>query len=59
MNHEDLKDMFGIIVLWLHEMQRVFHDRLVNSTDRDIVLNIIREKLSYEFKMIWNVSQFK
>jgi len=58
MSHDDLNDMFGIIVLWLHEMQRVFHDRLVNKTDRDIVLNIIREKLAQEFKMAWNISQF-
>lgn len=56
MSHDDLKDMFGIIVLWLHEMQRVFHDRLVNNVDRDLVLNIIREKLAHEFKMVWNVS---
>jgi hypothetical protein len=41
----NIKDTEYLIELWLHEMNRVFYDRLIDSYDRDYYLGIIRERI--------------
>jgi len=35
--------------LWIHECSRVFHDRLINETDKDWYKNLIIELLGRGF----------
>lgn len=36
--------------LWVHEVARVFHDRLVNDTDREWFYDLIQELLSRYYR---------
>ncbi|XP_065826535.1 dynein axonemal heavy chain 3-like isoform X2 [Oscarella lobularis] len=40
-----------LIRLWVHEVYRVFYDRLVDDSDRAFFFNIIKETLQSQFKM--------
>lgn len=39
--------------LWIHEVSRVFHDRLINDEDRDWFNDLIIELLGRHFKSKW------
>ncbi len=39
--------------LWIHEVSRVFHDRLINDEDRDWYKDLICELLGRNFKSRW------
>jgi dynein heavy chain, axonemal len=43
-----------LVCLWAHEMMRVFHDRLINETDRNWVLSILRDQISMTIGMSYN-----
>ncbi len=38
-----------LIRLWVHEVYRVFHDRLITPEERDLLLNFIRVFIYYLF----------
>lgn len=40
--------------LWLHECQRVFHDRLIDDTDRQFFKDLAVELLRTRFKENWS-----
>ncbi|XP_020300595.1 dynein heavy chain 3, axonemal isoform X2 [Pseudomyrmex gracilis] len=37
-----MKDPKKLIRLWIHEVYRVFHDRLINDTDRETLFKIVK-----------------
>lgn len=37
-------------ILWIHESMRVFHDRLIDQTDRTYFTNILHELLKRSFE---------
>ena len=39
--------------LWLHECQRVFHDRLIDQQDRDYFKSLAMELINLKFKEKW------
>ena len=41
------------ILLWMHECQRVFMDRLTNERDREYFADITIELLASRFKENW------
>ena len=43
----------SVISLWLHELQRIFMDRLVNAEDREYFLNLQKRELQQHFGMEW------
>ena len=44
-----------LLRLWTHEMLRVFHDRLVDDTDREWLVALLREKSELHFKQKFHV----
>lgn len=40
--------------LWLHECQRIFHDRLIDEGDRKFFRDLVMELLQTKFKEKWN-----
>lgn len=48
MSYVNYTDMNDMIKLWLHEECRIFHDRLVNETDRAIWFEILLDNLKKE-----------
>uniref|UniRef100_A0A8C5KDB1 Dynein axonemal heavy chain 3 n=1 Tax=Jaculus jaculus TaxID=51337 RepID=A0A8C5KDB1_JACJA len=48
--HTHLQDMEKLIRLWIHEVYRVFYDRLIDKADRDIFFNMVKETTSNCFK---------
>ena len=39
--------------LWIHECSRVFNDRLINETDREIYRELVTDLLKSKFKVNW------
>lgn len=45
-----IRDENAITKLWIHEVSRVFHDRLINDEDRDWFYEFIMQLLGRHFK---------
>ena len=43
--------------LWMHECQRVFHDRLIDEKDRGFFRHLAIELLSLKFKEKWTAEE--
>ncbi|XP_021567967.1 dynein heavy chain 3, axonemal [Carlito syrichta] len=48
--HTHLQDVEKLIRLWIHEVYRVFYDRLIDMEDRQVFFNIVKETTSNCFK---------
>ncbi|XP_044246158.1 dynein axonemal heavy chain 3 [Ursus arctos] len=48
--HTHLQDVEKFIRLWIHEVYRVFYDRLIDHEDRQVFFNIVKETTSNCFK---------
>ncbi|CAM4521786.1 dynein axonemal heavy chain 3 [Lepidochelys kempii] len=48
--HTHLQDGDKLIRLWIHEVYRVFYDRLIDSDDREMFFNMVKETTSNNFK---------
>ncbi|XP_072535232.1 dynein axonemal heavy chain 3 [Salminus brasiliensis] len=48
--HTHMQDGDKLTRLWVHEVYRVFYDRLIDSEDRETFFNIVREKTLDYFK---------
>ncbi|KAG7245081.1 hypothetical protein INR49_023647, partial [Caranx melampygus] len=48
--HTHMQDGDKLIRLWIHEIYRVFNDRLIDSEDRETFFNIVKERTSDFFK---------
>lgn len=50
MPNTHLKDGSKLMRLWVHEVYRVFYDRLVDDGDRQICFNLVSETIAENFK---------
>jgi len=50
---ETVKDKDAFVRLWMHECQRVFHDRLISDEDRNWFVTMAAEKISDHFGSDW------
>ncbi|XP_030740234.2 dynein axonemal heavy chain 3 [Echinops telfairi] len=48
--HTHLKDVEKFIRLWIHEVYRVFYDRLIDNDDRQVFFNMVKETTANCFK---------
>lgn len=48
-----VRDADTVTKLWIHEISRVFHDRLINEEDRDWFKDLVVELLGRLFKSRW------
>ncbi|XP_077172642.1 dynein axonemal heavy chain 3 [Paroedura picta] len=48
--HTHLQDGEKLIRLWIHEVYRVFYDRLIDADDRQVFFNMVKETTSDCFK---------
>ncbi|XP_042639137.1 dynein axonemal heavy chain 3 [Orycteropus afer afer] len=48
--HTHLQDVEKFIRLWIHEVYRVFYDRLIDQEDRQVFFNMVKEITSNCFK---------
>ncbi|XP_046888652.1 dynein axonemal heavy chain 3 [Hypomesus transpacificus] len=48
--HTHLQEGDKLIRLWIHEVYRVFYDRLIDKEDRETFFNIVKERTSGYFK---------
>ncbi|KAM8960487.1 dynein axonemal heavy chain 3 [Pelodytes ibericus] len=48
--HTHLQDTDKLIRLWIHEVYRVFYDRLTDPDDRHVFFNMVKETTSNVFK---------
>ncbi|XP_066465573.1 dynein axonemal heavy chain 3 [Tiliqua scincoides] len=48
--HTHLQDGEKLIRLWIHEVYRVFYDRLIDEDDRKVFFNMVKETTSNCFK---------
>jgi dynein heavy chain len=49
-----IRDEATLTRLWIHEISRVFHDRLINNEDRIWFYDSIIELLGRYFRVNWN-----
>ena len=52
-NPKAISDEAGFICLWLHELQRVFKDRLINNEDREWFLELQKKHVKQHMNMEW------
>ncbi|XP_052628381.1 dynein axonemal heavy chain 3 [Harpia harpyja] len=52
--HTHLQDGDKLIRLWIHEVYRVFYDRLVDEEDRKVFFQMVQETTSNTFKQSFN-----
>uniref|UniRef100_A0A5F9CIR0 Dynein axonemal heavy chain 3 n=1 Tax=Oryctolagus cuniculus TaxID=9986 RepID=A0A5F9CIR0_RABIT len=58
--HTHLQDVEKLIRLWIHEVYRVFYDRLIDKEDRQVFFNMVKETTSNCFKQtVEKVSGFR
>ena len=50
-----IRDTETVIKLWLHEVSRVFYDRLINDEDRDWFKELAVDILGRQFKSRWGM----
>ncbi|XP_006876041.1 PREDICTED: dynein heavy chain 3, axonemal [Chrysochloris asiatica] len=48
--HTHLQDVEKFIRLWIHEVYRVFYDRLIDQEDRQVFFNMVKETTANCFK---------
>lgn len=48
-----VRDAETVTKLWIHEISRVFYDRLINEEDRDWFKAMVVELLGRNFKSRW------
>ncbi|XP_006892767.1 PREDICTED: dynein heavy chain 3, axonemal [Elephantulus edwardii] len=48
--HTHLQDAEKLIRLWIHEVYRVFYDRLIDQEDRQVFFNMVKETTASCFK---------
>ncbi|KAM9584412.1 dynein axonemal heavy chain 3 [Trichechus inunguis] len=48
--HTHLQDVEKFIRLWIHEVYRVFYDRLIDQEDRQVFFNMVKETTASCFK---------
>ncbi|XP_016078231.1 PREDICTED: dynein heavy chain 3, axonemal [Miniopterus natalensis] len=48
--HTHLQDVEKLVRLWIHEIYRVFYDRLIDDEDRQVFFNMVKETTSNCFK---------
>jgi dynein heavy chain len=53
MNRDFYDSKEGVIRLWVHEVLRVFSDRLVNAADRETLHKIVCDRLETRFGTAW------
>lgn len=49
-NSLSVRDDVAITKLWVHEVSRVFHDRLINDIDREWFFGLVMELLTRHFR---------
>ncbi|XP_032391909.1 dynein heavy chain 3, axonemal isoform X2 [Etheostoma spectabile] len=49
--HTHMQDEKKLIRLWIHEIYRVFYDRLIDNEDRETFFGIVKERTSNFFKL--------
>uniref|UniRef100_A0A7N5JN32 Dynein axonemal heavy chain 3 n=1 Tax=Ailuropoda melanoleuca TaxID=9646 RepID=A0A7N5JN32_AILME len=49
--HTHLQDVEKFIRLWIHEVYRVFYDRLIDHEDRQVFFNMVKETTSNSFDL--------
>ena len=49
-----VKDEEQMTRLWIHEVSRVFHDRMINEQDRRWYYALIVEMVTRRFSLKWN-----
>ncbi|ORZ30920.1 dynein heavy chain and region D6 of dynein motor-domain-containing protein [Catenaria anguillulae PL171] len=52
-NHKTIESADDFVLLWLHESQRVFADRLVDTNDRTWFRNLIQKTMANHLEMRW------
>jgi len=53
-SYKSYKDSNDFTKLWAHECMRVFQDRLINDTDQEIFLKMLKDIVSQRFKRNWD-----